>query len=66
VVVDRLLRRDPIALAVRRNDDDFRLMVDRALSKLYRSQDLVSIYSKHYGAPTRGALDFYQAVALPD
>jgi len=66
LVVDRLLRRDPIALAVRRNDDDFRLMVDRALSNLYRSPELVTIYSKHFGAPTRGALEFYQTVALPD
>jgi len=66
VVIDRLFRRDPIALAMRRNDDDFRLMVDRALSNLYRSPELVTIYSKHFGAPTRGALEFYQTVALPD
>jgi ABC-type amino acid transport substrate-binding protein len=66
VVGERLFQRDPIALAVRRDDDDFRLAIDRALTRLYRSADLVTIYTRHYGAPTRGALDFYQAAALPD
>ena len=66
VVLDRLFRRDPIALAMHRNDDEFRLLVDRALSRLYRSPDLASIYARHFGAPSGGVLDFFQTVALPD
>jgi len=66
VVVDKLFRRDPIALAMPRGDADFRLAVDRALSRLFRSKDLLAIYEKHFGAPSSGALEFFQTVALPD
>lgn len=65
-VLDRLFRRDIVALAMRRNDDDFRLAVDRALSRLYRSADMAAIYARHFGAATPAALDFFQLVALPD
>jgi ABC-type amino acid transport substrate-binding protein len=66
VVLDRLFRRDPVALAMRRNDDDFRLAVDRALSRMYRTQDMVALYTKHFGPPSGAAADFFNLVALPD
>jgi ABC-type amino acid transport substrate-binding protein len=66
VVLDKVYTRDLVALAVRRDDDDFRLVVDRSLSRLYRSNDLVPIYASHFGTPDRSALDFFQLVALPD
>ena len=66
VVLERLYRRDPIALAVHHNDDNFRLQVDIALSRLYRSRDVLAIYARHYGDPTPGAVTFFQTVALPD
>jgi len=66
VVLDRLFRRDLVALGVRRQDDDFRLLVDRTLSRLYRSKDFPALYAKDLGAPAAGALDFFQLVALPD
>ena len=66
LVLDRIFRRDFIALAMRRNDDDFRLLVDRTLSKLYRSADMAALYSKYFGAPSSMALDFFDLVALPD
>jgi ABC-type amino acid transport substrate-binding protein len=65
-VLDRLFRRDVVALGMRRGDDDFRLAVDRALSRLYRTQDVVAVYSKHFGPPSGTALEFFQMVALPD
>lgn len=40
---------DPIALAVRRNDADFRLVADSTLSNLYRSKQIASIYQKWFG-----------------
>ncbi len=40
---------DPIALAVRRNDADFRLIADRTLSKLYESRQIDTIYQKWFG-----------------
>jgi ABC-type amino acid transport substrate-binding protein len=66
VVLDRLFRRDIVALAMHRNDDEFRLVVDRALSRLYRSADMGALYSRHFGTPTEAARDFFQLVALPD
>ncbi|HSW21361.1 MAG TPA: transporter substrate-binding domain-containing protein [Burkholderiaceae bacterium] len=66
VVLDRLFRRDMVALALRRDDDAFRLVVDRALSRLYRSDELAPLYSSHFGPPGAGVLEFFQTVALPD
>ncbi|HSB98569.1 MAG TPA: amino acid ABC transporter substrate-binding protein [Burkholderiaceae bacterium] len=66
VVLDRIYRREIVALAMRRSDDDLRLAVDRALSRLYRTQEVNAIYAKYFGAPTAAALDFFQLVALPD
>lgn len=66
VVLDRLFRRDLVSLGVRRQDDDFRLSVDRALSRLYRAKDFPALYRTHLGTPTAATLDFFQLVALPD
>jgi len=43
MVLDRLFRRDMVALALRRDDDAFRLVVDRALSRLYRGGELAPL-----------------------
>jgi len=40
---------EPFALAVRRNDADFRLVADRALATLYRSKQIRAIYKKWFG-----------------
>ena len=66
VVIDRSFTREPLALAMRRGDDAFRLLVDRTLSRLYRSKDLAPLYASYFGAPDAGTLEFFQAVALPD
>ena len=45
---------EPFALAVRRNDSDFRLVADRVISHLYRTQQIMPIYNKWMGkSPTR-------------
>jgi glutamate/aspartate transport system substrate-binding protein len=40
---------EPFALAVRRNDSDFRLVADRVISHLYRSEQIMPIYNKWMG-----------------
>jgi len=40
---------EPFALAVRRNDADFRLVADRVISQLYRTGQIVPIYDKWFG-----------------
>jgi polar amino acid transport system substrate-binding protein len=51
IVSDRYFTFEPLALAVARNDDDFRLLVDRALSELYNSGDFSAVYGKYFGEP---------------
>lgn len=66
VVPGRLFRRDVVAMAMRRDDDDFRLFVDGVLSRQYRSGDQAGLYTRHFGSPTQDAADFFKLVALPD
>ncbi len=40
---------ESFALAVRRNDADFRLVADRVIAQLYRTKDIVPIYKKWFG-----------------
>jgi ABC-type amino acid transport substrate-binding protein len=65
-VLNRSFRRELIALALRRNDDDFRLAVDRALSKIYRSPDLPTIYKTYLKEPDLETVQFFELMALPD
>ena len=65
-VIERSFTREPLALALPRGDGEFRLLVDRTLSRLYRSPDFAALYTTYFGAPGAGALEFFQAVALPD
>ncbi len=48
-ILDRLFTHEPIALALARNDDDFRRVVDTALSKLYASEQFPALYTKCCG-----------------
>ena len=66
MVLERRFTREPLALAVRRGDDAFRLLVDRTLSRLFRSPEIGPLYTTYFGAPDPGMLEFFQSVALPD
>jgi polar amino acid transport system substrate-binding protein len=66
VVLDRLFTHEPLALALGRNDDDFRLLVDRTLSSLFASQDFDGLYLKWFGEPDESALAFFRNNVLPE
>lgn len=66
LVIERSFTREPLALALRRGDDPFRLVVDRTLSRLFRSKDFEQLYAGYFGALGPVALEFFQLVALPD
>ena len=66
VVLDRIFKRVQVALATPRNDAQFRLLIDRTLSRLMRSGEMTAIYTVNFGAPDRSTLDMFQLVALPD
>ncbi|MBX9947116.1 MAG: amino acid ABC transporter substrate-binding protein [Reyranella sp.] len=60
---------EPFALAMRRGDGDFRLAVDRALSHIYRSGEIATIYSKTFGPndkPTPTLQSLYMIATLPE
>jgi len=69
-ISNELFSYEPFALAVRRNDADFRLVADRVLSHLYRTGDVVQIYEKWFGV-VEGRMPsalqaMYQLNAIPD
>jgi polar amino acid transport system substrate-binding protein len=66
LVLDRHFTYEPLALTMARGDEDFRLLVDRALSELYRSQDFRTLYAKWFGALDEPALTFFRQTALPE
>ena len=57
---------EPYALAIRHGDEEMRLLVDRALSFLYRSGELAKIYERTFGSMPPEARLFYHSVALPE
>ena len=66
IVLDRHFTVEPIALALARGDDDFRLVVDRALSKIYGSAEFPDLYTKWFGKPDEATLAFYRQNTLPE
>lgn len=66
LVIDRSFTRETLALALPRGDDAWRLLVDRALSRLYRAPDIGPLLARHFGEADAGILLFFQSVALPD
>jgi ABC-type amino acid transport substrate-binding protein len=65
-VLDRLFTYEPLAIGVRRGDDDFRLLVDQTLSRLYRSPELAKLYAPWFGKADDGTITFFRLSALPD
>ena len=66
LVIERLFTHEPVALALVRNDDNFRLVVDRALSKLYVSPEFETLYLKWFGQPDDATKAFFRMSALPE
>ncbi len=52
----RYYSHEPYALVVRRNDDSFRLMADRAIADIYRTGKISEIYRKWFGNAKPGNL----------
>jgi putrescine:ornithine antiporter len=67
VLLDRLFTFEPVALALPRGDEDLRLLIDRTLSRLYRSGDIQHLYATWCGGePNSDALAFFRMNALPE
>ena len=60
IVLDRLFTHEPMALALAPGDDEFRLLVDGAISQVYRSGEIEKLYVKYFGEPDESALTFFR------
>jgi len=66
-IADRYLTTEPYALALPRGDSDFRLAIDRALSHVYKSGEIETIFASVFGAPPNDTLKtLYLISALPE
>jgi ABC-type amino acid transport substrate-binding protein len=54
-----------LALATPRNDDDFRLAVDRALSEIYADPAFGELYADNFGVPDTETVAFFRNVGVP-
>lgn len=66
IVLDRHFTYEPLALALSREDEDFRLAVDRALSHFYKSEGFRDFYTEWFGRPDEMGVTFFRQTTLPD
>jgi ABC-type amino acid transport substrate-binding protein len=69
-ILPNLFTYEPFALAVRRNDADFRLVADRVISHLFRTKEIVPIYNKWFSKFSSKMPSAFQALiqinAIPE
>jgi ABC-type amino acid transport substrate-binding protein len=66
---DDYLTIEPYALALERGDGDFRLLVDRVLSRLYRSGEVTALFPAAFGSevkPTPVLQNLFLTAGLPE
>jgi polar amino acid transport system substrate-binding protein len=57
---------ETVALALARDDEDFRLLVDQTLSGFYNSRAFYDEYTRWFGKPPASTIAFFTAASLPD
>lgn len=65
-VLDRFFTYEPVALALGRDDDAFRLVVDRTLSRLYAGGEFGDLFAKWFREPDEKVLTFFRWNTLPE
>ncbi len=66
VVLTRIFDRESLSFVLSRNDEDFRLLVDTTLSRLYRSGKIDAIYEQFFGEPDAAMREWFRKTALAD
>jgi ABC-type amino acid transport substrate-binding protein len=61
-VLPRHYTYEPLALALARNDDDFRLVVDRALTRFYASPQFGDAYMSVFGPPDAETIEYFRGL----
>jgi putrescine:ornithine antiporter len=65
-VLERRFTLAPVAIGLKRGDEDARLAVDRALSRVYRDASFPQLYAKWFGEPDAETAAFFRLSALPE
>jgi len=65
-VIDHLFDVSWLALPLPRGDEDFRLLVDSTLSRLYRTGKIDGIYERHLGKVDPATRDWFRHFAEPE
>ncbi|MGH8386295.1 MAG: amino acid ABC transporter substrate-binding protein [Pseudomonas sp.] len=64
-LLDRIFEYAPTAMALDRDDENFRLLVDTALSEMYRSGEIELAYNKYLGGISVTARKLFKVYAIP-
>ena len=64
-ILNRQITHEPLALAMARGDEDFRLLVDTALSATYSSADFAALYARYFGLLDDTTRNFFAWVTPP-
>ena len=65
LLLDRIFEFSPVALIVERNDEEFRLLVDTALSEAYYSGAIERAYDRYLGGTNEMVKELFKVYALP-
>jgi putrescine:ornithine antiporter len=65
-VIERQFTVNPVAIGLARGDEDLRFVVDRSLSRLFRSEDFGTLYTHWFGTPEQNTFVFLRGNALPE
>jgi polar amino acid transport system substrate-binding protein len=66
IIGDKLLTYEAYGIAIRRDDPDFRLSVDQALSHFYRTNDFAALLKTYFGDEAPAIREEILLQALPD
>ncbi|SEB59144.1 amino acid ABC transporter substrate-binding protein, PAAT family [Pseudomonas mohnii] len=65
VLLDRVFEYSPTAMALDRDDENFRLLVDTALSEMYRSGEIEQACNTYLGGISDMAKNLFKVYAIP-
>jgi polar amino acid transport system substrate-binding protein len=65
VLLERIFEYAPTAMAVDRDDESFRLLVDTTLSEMYRSGEIEQAYGSYLGGISDTAKKLFKVYAIP-
>jgi polar amino acid transport system substrate-binding protein len=65
VLLERIFEYAPTAMAVDRDDENFRLLVDTTLSEMYRSGEIEQAFDKYLGGASDMAKKLFKVYAIP-